>query len=395
MGPAEGRTSNIETVSSFERPVSQGFAGIAELAMRPGQVARSYLRSWFSLDSAVVTCDWLSGVIRVLQLQFEAGDAFETLRFTQLVRPARAGSVIRMMRAVRVLEVFMEVHLPPAGRLMFQLRTFPFVIMWRAHMMACTGYRLFIADPTDTGFRWMDFVALNPDTPFVETALLYQCAASFQCAVSRISLSSVDALLTNNLERFSTVLMMMAGFLFGSSVVSWLSAAMVDYLMMREDAMQKQAQERLRGRSRIAEQEAHVLEVLSSAPRKGLRFAIKNLLGSICFSAIGFHALHAHDDLFSAGSHRGSLEYAQDLSSSAVTADEKTTVTENRWICEGAMGCKWMHVGKAEAAMASEIRELHAEEFPKDLEKVSTIRRVAYAYQQLRSPRWFPPRSRG
>ena len=61
-------------------------------------------------------------------------------------------------------------------------------------------------------------------------------------------------------------------------------------------------------------------------------------------------------------------------------------MTEDQWICEGAMWCNWTHLGKTEAVMASEIMELLAEEFLMVLGKVSTICFVAHAYQQLRSP---------
>lgn len=149
-----------------------GFCRGAEREMMPRQVAMNRMRSWFSLDFAVVTCNWLNVVSLVLQPQFETGVVFKMLRFTRLARPARA-FMIRMMHAVRVLEEFMEVHLPPACRLMFQPCTLLFAFMWMEHEMA-----LGIAGPTDTGLRWMDFMALNPDTPFVEATWLYQYTSS-------------------------------------------------------------------------------------------------------------------------------------------------------------------------------------------------------------------------
>lgn len=52
-------------------------------------------------------------------------------------------------------------------------------------------------------------------------------------AVGQIALGPVDSIPQNTLERIFCVLATMIGFLFGSTLVSSLSAAMIDYQMSR------------------------------------------------------------------------------------------------------------------------------------------------------------------
>merc|ERR1719203_2148100 len=125
---------------------------------------------------------------------------------------------------------------------------------------------------------------------------------------------------------------------------------MIDYQMMQKDKnskiralhqylrenqvgvhlavpVQKQAEDRLQGRQRLAESDVQVLSVLSSALRQELRFAIQRphlerhplfrlwmaldlaAMERACFKGMEFIRLRATDNLFQAGSLASSMYF--------------------------------------------------------------------------------------
>ena len=312
---------------------------------------------------------------------------------------------------------------------MLQLRTLFVAIVWWAHLMACVWFGLGVGRPSDTGVRWANFMALTAEGHFLETGFLYQYTAALQRAAAHISLGEADSCAKNSTGRIFTVLSMMAGFLFGSTVVSSLPAAMLDYLMMRKEAttklrdlrsylgyhqaqpglalpVQKQAHERLGCRARLTEKEVQVLDILSLSLRMDLRFAIQSphlaahpllrfvlnldqfLIRGLCWKAVESRVLRAKDDPFGAAAvagrtsvlTNGTMEYTQDPSSSAVHVEEKTEAGQGQWICDAALRCEWTHVGRMEAVHASELLEVRVEECVQELFKAPALQRVGSVY---------------
>jgi len=252
---------------------------------------------------------------------------------------------------------------------------------------------------------------------------------AFHWAAGQIALGAFDGMPTNSLERFVFVLAMMVGFLFGSTLVSTLSAAMMDYQMMQKDKnhkirtlrqylrendvdptvalpVQKQVVQRLAQREKLEEKDVPALSLLSVALRTSLRFAIQKpplmhhpmfrlwigidevMMQRVCMRAVTFVQLRQKDDLFTAGSSAetaytltdGELCYTQDPDSSAVEYAESTTVFPGRWLSEAALWSEWIHVGRAEAVVPSQVLEIHAQSLLESVSRDMIISDLAAEY---------------
>merc|ERR1719330_364228 len=147
-----------------------------------------------------------------------------------------------MMRVVRIVDEFMEHNLPEELKLVFKLVTLFFIIMWCAHLLSCAWYAIGVYGMSDTGLRWIDGAGIyvdGEDVHFLELGQFYQYTTSFHWATAQIALGGIEHMPANSWERLFYVLAMMVGFLFGSSLVSSLSASMVDYQMMQKDKTSK------------------------------------------------------------------------------------------------------------------------------------------------------------
>lgn len=74
---------------------------------------------------------------------------------------------------------------------------------------------------------------------FMDAPPAYQYTVSLHWAVGQIALGAIETMPTNSCERILFVLTMMFGFCFGSTLISTLSAAMMDYHMMQQDRTTK------------------------------------------------------------------------------------------------------------------------------------------------------------
>mmetsp|Transcript_6973 Transcript_6973/g.19731 ORF Transcript_6973/g.19731 Transcript_6973/m.19731 type:complete len:1033 (+) Transcript_6973:80-3178(+) len=411
-----------------------GFYRGGELVKDLRMIRRSYFRTWFWPDACVVACDWISVILAKTAdgLSSNSSRSLKMLRFTKLGRALRIMGMMRMLRVVRILEELADLYLTEGYRLGFRMFNLFTGILWVAHMLACIWYGVGKAAPTDTGAHWVDTAYVWVDgaqVRYTDTGALYQYMVAFHWAAAQIALGGIDVFPVNSWERWVYICAMMCGFLFGSTLVSTLSAAMMEYQMMQKETtmklrllrkylrennvepqvavpVQKQVEQRLNERDALSEGDVEALRLLSTALRSQLRFEIQRAcltrhplfrlwtsldirwMQRTCMQAVSFVSLRPKDELFSPGStatvahalDSGELIYVQRPDSAPVESDTRKIVRSGQWLCEAALWVEWTRVGKAEAETNCALLEVAAEPlfncFPMEL----TIRDIALEY---------------
>jgi len=272
-----------------------GFYKEGELIITFSGISTHYIRSWFFPDIVVVVSDWTSMLVGV-----GMGDSVKMLRFTKLGRLLRMVGMMRMLRIIRIVEEMAENKMSEGSRLAFRMINFFAFIMLVAHFLSCAWFFIGTAGPSvsDTGAHWINFASVplgDEVLDFVDAGTSYQYAVSLHWAVGQIALGAIDTYPRNTLERLVFVLSTMVGFLFGSTLISSLSAAMIDFQMAKKDrlvkmrtlrrylrenlvsqqmavAVTKQVEQRLSKPERLNEGEVPALGCLSGTLRMLLKF---------------------------------------------------------------------------------------------------------------------------
>jgi len=247
-----------------------------------------------------------------------------------------------------------------------------------------------------------------------------------------VTLGSSDVTGVNSIEKIYTILCLIFGLLFGSTLVSSLSATMVEFQMLRNGRqqklrmlrqflsdnavdldisymVQKQVKERLGPSDSLTEQDVPVLQLLSSQLLAELRMEIHrvNLSTHALFSTwlgmdqstfitlcsdLFFTFLRAEDQLFHPGEAddtcfnlvKGSLFYLQSPDSSvAVEVHQESPVHPGAWLAEPAMWCYWRHVGTAEARGDCQVLVVPLKVVNLALQTRQGIRHVVQQYAEV------------
>jgi len=260
---------------------------------------------------------------------------------------------------------------------------------------------------------------------------MYQYWTTFHWSLTQITLGATEVVSGNTVERIYTVICLVFGLLFGSTLVSSLSATMVEFQMLRNGRhqklrllrqflsdhavdldisylVQKQVKERLGPTDKLQEGDVKSLELLSHQLLSLLRREIygghlalhpllnlwsgmdPNLFGKLC-NTVEFHYLRQEDTVFSPGPAdaqayhliSGALSYCQVPVTSRVTTEMRTQIKVHSWIAEAALWCVWVHVGTAEASQTSELLVLTEEALNEALQMRHPIRKVVQQYGEI------------
>ena len=103
-----------------------------------------------------------------------------------------------------------------------------------AHVLCCPWYTACSSYDKDTGWSWFDTAAGHSEDNlllFRDAPRSYQYLASFHWAVGQLALGTVDIYPRSSLERVMFVMATVIGFLVGSTLISPLSASIIEYHM--------------------------------------------------------------------------------------------------------------------------------------------------------------------
>ena len=267
-----------------------GFYSDGELQTNLISIAKHYLRTWFVMDASLVISDWVGVALN------SASSSAKMLRLAKMGRMLRILGVMRMLRFVRVMEELAERSLNETQRLGIRAITILIGVAWLTHLMCCFWYFIGSWHDPDTGATWTQLKIIN-GLPFRESNRVYQYATSFHWAVAQLTLGSVEIVCSNTVERLFNVLCLLTGLIFGSLLVSSLSAAMVEVQALRKHQVQKirelrrflrehlveaklsnmvvrQATSRIYWKKPLLEKDVNALALLSNSMREDVRVNI-------------------------------------------------------------------------------------------------------------------------
>ena len=233
-------------------------------------------------------------------------------------------------------------------------------------------------------------------------------------------------------ERMFTVTLLVLGLLVGISLVSLLSAEMVEFTMRKQDRVQKlsylrtflsehnvtsnlayrvtqQAETRIRKRAKLLDRDADAIQLLSSTLRIELHHEIfkrqmsshplfrlwghlsRITAGEFCAEAVGAQYMNTGDVLFSAGDQcacaynleEGSLQYKQIPQTSPVRCEMVTTVREEIWLSEALLWMEWVHVGSPEVDLPAKLLSVNSDRMLKAMTRHGLITDIALAYARI------------
>jgi len=325
------------------------------------------------------------------------------------------------------MEDFIQSRLSESNRLILRVTSLVFGILYLNHFVACMWYIVGTQAPSDTGLRWTLDVPQLGDFESMTTS--YQYTTTLHWSVSQMTLGAIEITCQNTAERISNVTCLIFGLLFGSTLVSSLSATMVEFQMMRNGIrqrmrilrqylrdnqvgvgvslrVQKQVSERLSAKQSVTAKDVAVLDLLTLSLRAELRFEVfkmhiqchplfrmwgtfdENFLRRLCNAGLDFVFLRTGDELFVPGVAqdeaymvvKGKLRYTMEPESLLVQQRTLEYVSEQQWLSEAALWSYWIHVGTAEAAAQSQLLVVLAEGLLEAIAMRHIARDITLAY---------------
>lgn len=386
-----------------------GFYRNGELRYRRGEIASHYLRGWFLPDMLMLIADWVS-------IAFTTTGTRSSL--LSIVRACRVMKILRVTRMLRFVESVMSRILEFETRFAVQVVVVIFGICIVNHLLCCLWWIIGSSGPCDTGVRWTDVLRSQGE----HRSIVSDYAITMQWTIATMTLgATTDVTAKTTLERCYNATLLIVAMLSGSSLVSFVSAQVMQLAALKQDRtrklqslrrfllqehvaqdlageIQRQAQDRLKRQEQIQEADVQALRILSTSLRMELVSATRlpymvthpliriwaqldtGAVEYLCQEATRIEYLQSQDDLFMPGqpAHsaylviHGRLVYEQQPAWSMVDFLTRTEVLRDAWICEAALWSSWTHVGKVTAKSHSKLVSVTAA----GLERVLSIKPI-------------------
>mmetsp|Transcript_109741 Transcript_109741/g.321248 ORF Transcript_109741/g.321248 Transcript_109741/m.321248 type:complete len:998 (+) Transcript_109741:54-3047(+) len=432
----------VDIVMSFLTGIQQG----ERVEMNPRIVALHFARTSLAPDLAMVICNWLSLLLEVLSDGQTSASGLRIIRFAQVGKLLRITSLLRLMKVTRVLEELLENSLSDNLRLLSKCICVVVGTLWVNHVIGCAWFALGRLAPSDTGTRWID-LSTEADgvlLDFMDAGGLYQYLTAMHWSVAQLTLGAIDVNPVNAGERVFNISCLIGGLVFGSTLISSLSATMVEFQMTRKsrnDEIRKlrrflrenqvrqsvavcvlqQARERLFVQEKIREKDVHALQKISKSLYIELRCQMfephvyshplflmwssfdRGVVRHLC-NAIEYNTMLQGDDLFCAGVStdrsylltEGNVEYLKEPATCPVEIAGTWDVTAGCWLSEASLWSHWMHVGTAKAVNTCQVLAISAEGVQAVLQRSQDLKEATAEYckqfhRRIASAR--PPRS--
>lgn len=385
-----------------------GYFADGQIVMDWESVVRHYIRTWFWLDAPLVFVDLVSAIVAVAAVG-DWGKRTTILRYLRLVCLLRTWRLLRTF--ANVIESLIENYFSSNAFSAFSYIVLLVVlILWIGHAICCIWYAIGKSASSGTGFCWFDTVDFQ-GAKFEDTPWGYQYTTAFHWALAQLSGSGVEAISPMNaFERSFNISICIFQILFGTFLVSSLSATMVDVQISKQDKLvkirevrqflaqnsidhrlairvQKQVSDRLWMQKQLQADEVPALNMLSNKLRIELTFAIigphllKHPLYSLCASIDEFTVQHAcaeacsqivapaGESIFNSGTDAqeafllvsGSIAYSQSpVTCNYLESEVIRPVEEGQWLCVATLWTHWQHVGSAEATASCELLSVKA-----------------------------------
>jgi len=300
-------------------------------------------------------------------------------------------------------------------------------VVWVNHLVAST-WIIIGRQSSDTGLHWTDL--------FQEHDRIYQYYSAMHWSMAQMGVGSVEIYPTNSNERLYNLFVLLFGMIFFSTLVSTISAKMLNMRLMNMEKLQsmakvdrflkqthvsaklavrihKQITERLAHQKPLTWQDVPVLNVLSLSlktefridlcmmylPRHPLFFLWEQTdvisLHNICAKAVEFVSLSVGEQLFSAGElissaffvSEGTLRYNmhhKGAKGPKQNREDQIDIDVGAWITEAALWTHWTSFGSIEALTPAQMMAINAEALVTELQDNHRIfAHLAAAYANI------------
>jgi len=375
----------------------RGYDKSGFLHLDPVDIARNYLRGYFVIDVGIVGADWLSMMLLLMTTTRTASNGeFKMLRFAKVGRLLRMFAMMRVVKYLRIFDELVNSQIAVKYYILLKVVSVVMALLWFNHLLACVWYSIGVYGATDTGTRWTQMI---PE--FFDHGFSYEYWTSFHWAISQCVLGAIEIPSVSSMERLYTILCMVAGLVIGSTLVSSLSASMVEFQMSSNERshtlrtlriflndqkvsssvaarVQKQVRERLGQKKRLTDRDVPALDLLADTLRATLRTEIYSskitslpifqlwsqldnaLIRALCTEGVEFVYLRPLDYLITPGREvnfafvldQGAAVYSQAAIDRSLRSDSQSSeeiLEQGKWICEMALWTYWVTVGAVQA----------------------------------------------
>eukprot|EP00929_Paragymnodinium_shiwhaense_P004413 TRINITY_DN10532_c0_g1_i2.p1 TRINITY_DN10532_c0_g1~~TRINITY_DN10532_c0_g1_i2.p1 ORF type:complete len:851 (-),score=145.04 TRINITY_DN10532_c0_g1_i2:46-2598(-) len=369
--------------------------GLVEL--RPSQIGRRYVRTWFTFDIIIILLDWamyltgtgLAGVVGVLRIS-------KVLRIGRLLRLVRLLRVVKMPRFFEALSEWMHSEALYTG---FGVMRSLFIIASANHFIACGWY----AVGQEGEPSWVDvFDREGRGTP-------YRYATSLHWSLTQFTPAGMEVSPRNTLERVYALATVFVALLVFSSFVSSITSAM-NRLNDLNKAAGKQRndlrkfisdnrlslelgnsivafarQRTMAGATRrVHQDQIDTFKVLPESLKHRLHWEVyapitkvhplfyhyvefcEGFFLELCNEALAEKSLSTSQELFHAGEQASKMYFMIDgfLEYFHGKSDVETAVVKNhQWFSEAVLWVDWLRKGRIAAVCHCEFAELDASQF--------------------------------
>lgn len=377
--------------------LNTGFYRNGELQARRSAIICNYLKGWLVPDTAMLLADWVTIALTT---------AGEDSGYVRIALACRAVKLLRIMRIFRFLYRATTRMLEFRARFAIQVITCGFVLFISNHFLCCIWWTIGVMGPTENGIHWVEFL----DAYGLRGSMTNEYIVAMQWTVATMTLgATTEVTPKTNLERLYNITLLVMAMISGSSLVSFISAQVVQIATLQQDQtrklhnlrrfllqehvaeklageIQRQAVDRLGRQVPIDEADVDVLRMLSTSLRLELIVATRmchvkkhpllriwgqidaSSIESLCQRGTSIAHLQPEDDLFmpTQVAHsafnliHGRLKYVQKPAWSMVDMAMTTDVVPDIWICEVALFLAWSHVGKMTAVSHSRLVTVNA-----------------------------------
>lgn len=376
-------------------------------------IARRYLSRSFMIDALFVASDFVAH--------------FYSVKF-------RLVSMGRLWTLNSWVDSFSDRLYVESHRITAQVIKYLYGFLYYNHFMACIYFVIGQSGATDTGFHWIDWSIANPESEevFAEIHHTFQYVIVYHWMVSQSTVGNEVVYTSNTYERIFNVFGAFCALLINITLVSILSATLVDYRDARKGQknkvreldrflmenkisqqlamqLQRQAQQRLNlTEQRLNDTDVSVLRMLSAQLIQDLRLELysRHLVRSpllalwntmenrgiakLCNDGVEFVFLLPEEELFRPGQSSsaayylvsGSMAYSQHPDTSLVPHAAICGVDQHHWLCEATLWVEWYHVGVAEASRACQLLSLSTSAIPSVSERLQVLKDITRAYAQ-------------
>lgn len=387
-----------------------GYYQQAGLELRPKQIARHYLLTWFIPDVIVVSSDW------VVVAFGEASNNARLARASKTVRAMRVLRSLRLLRLMKLRKIINDVqdHINSEYvHILLNIFKLLILIVFICHLIACLWY-LIGMEGADAG--WVSHHVQDANTDFRYVTSLHWSLTQFTPACTEVQAYNVG-------ERIFSTIVLLFGLIIFSSFISSITTAMtrLKHLSSNADKQLSVLRRYLRQRrvsgplsvrvqkycefmlmtkqQQIQEKDVAALKVLSLPLQQRLaletyepiltqhlffrRYCLKHRTAfqMICHNVLSQMYLSISDCLFSAGENATSmfflvegqcvyswnpesiLKTPQSKETSYMGCYNEKTVTAGQFMCEAALWVAWHNVGTLHSTKVCELILVSAEKF--------------------------------